>query len=83
MVVTQCIGKLTTGELEIIHKVVNPLKPFPESEVNAPDDVLQMDPGIDVIAVFTNRLARSTSDVGRDVLSRAIDATQPENTGLG
>ena len=82
-VITQSIGELTTGELEIIHKVVDALEPPAEGEINTANDVVKMNPGIDVIAVFTNRLARSTSDVGRDVLPRAIDATQPENTGLG
>ena len=82
-VITQSIGELTTGELEIIHKVVDALEPPAEGEINTANDVVKMNPGIDVIAVFTNRLTRSTADVGRDVLPRAIDATQPENTGLG
>ena len=54
VVVTECIGQLATGELEIVHKVVNPLKLFPKRKVNATNDVLEMNPGIDVIAVLAN-----------------------------
>ena len=53
-VITQSIGKLTPGELEIIHKVVDALEPPAEGEINATDDVVQMNPGVDVIAVLAN-----------------------------
>ena len=82
-VITQSIGELTPGELEIIHKVVDALEPPAEGEINATDDVVQMNPGVDVIAVLANRLASCTTDVGRNVLTRAINATKSENTGFG
>ena len=53
-VITQSIGELTPGELEIIHKVVNALEPPAEGEITATDDVVQMNPGVDVIAVLAN-----------------------------
>ena len=53
-VITQSIGELTPGELEIIHKVVDALEPPAEGEINATDDVVQMNPGVDVIAVLAN-----------------------------
>ena len=81
--ITQGIGKLTPGELEIIHKVVCALEAAAEGEINTANDVVKMNPGIDVIAVLANRLPSSTADVRRDVLARAVDTTQPQYTGLG
>ena len=69
-VITQGIGELTPGELEIIHKVVNALEPPAEGEINTANDVVKMNPGIDVIAVLANRLPSSTADVRRDIFVR-------------
>ena len=82
-VITQGIGELTSGELQIIHKVVDALKASTESKINATDDVEQMNPGVDVIAVLANRLSSSTTDVRRDVLTRTVNTTQPQYTSLG
>ena len=82
-VITQSIGELTAGELEIINKVVDALEPAADGEINAADDVVQMNPGVDVIAVLANRLSRSTTDVRRNVLTRTVNTTQPQNTSLG
>ena len=82
-VITQSIGELTTGELEIIHKVVDALEPTAEGEINATDDVVQMNPGVDVITVLANRLSSSAADVRRDVLTGTVDTTKPQHTGLG
>ena len=82
-VITQSIGKLTPGELQIIHKVVDALEPPAEGEINATDDVEQMNPGVDVIAVLANRLSSSAADVGRDVLTGTVNTTKPQHTGLG
>ncbi len=71
------------GELEIIHKVVDALEPPADSEINAADDVVQMNPGINVIAVLANRLPSSTADVRRDVLTGTVNTTQPQHAGLG
>ena len=62
-VITQSIGELTTGELEIIHKVVDALEPPAEGVINATDAVEQMHPGVDVIAVFASRLSSGAADV--------------------
>ena len=82
-VITQGIRKLTPGELEIIHKVVCALEPPAEGEINTANDVVKMNPGIDVVAVFANRLPSSTADVRRDVLARTVNTTEPQHTGLG
>ena len=82
-VITQGVGKLTPGELEIIHKVVDALEPPAEGEINATDDVVQMNPGIDVITVLANRLSSSAADVRRDVLTGTVDPTKPQHAGLG
>ena len=82
-VITQGIGKLTPGELEIIHKVVDALEAPAEGEINTANDVVKMNPGIDVITVLANRLPSSTADVRRDVLARTVNTTQPQHTGLG
>ena len=82
-VITQSIGELTTGELEIIHKVVDALEPPAEGEINATDDVVQMNPGVDVITVLANRLSSSAADVRRDVLTGTVDPTKPQHAGLG
>ena len=74
-VITQGIGKLTPGELEIIHKVVGALEPPAEGEINTANDVVKMNPGIDVVAVLANRLTSSTADVRRDVLARTVNTT--------
>ena len=81
-VITQSIGKLTPGELEIIHKVVDALEPPAEGEINATDDVVQMNPGVDVIAVLANRLSSSAADVRRDVLTGTVNTSKPQHTGL-
>ena len=47
VIVTEGVGELTTGELKVIHQVVNPLEPPSKGEINAPDNVLQMNPGIE------------------------------------
>ena len=82
-IITQGIGELTPSELEIIHKVVDALEAPAESKVNATDDVEQMNPGVDVIAVLANRLSSSTTDVRRNVLTRTVNTTQPQYTSLG
>ena len=82
-VITQSIGELTPGELEIIHKVVDALEPPAEGEINATDDVVQMNPGVDVITVLANRLSSSAADVRRDVLTGTVDPTKPQHAGLG
>ena len=82
-VITQSIGELTPGELEIIHKVVDALEPPAEGEINATDDVVQMNPGVDVITVLANRLSSSAADVRRDVLTGTVNTTKPQHTGLG
>ena len=82
-VITQSIGELTTGELEIIHKVVDALEPPAEGEINATDDVVQMNPGVDVITVLANRLSSSAADVRRDVLTGTVDTTKSQHAGLG
>ena len=82
-VITQSIGELTPGELEIIHKVVNALEPPAEGEINTANDVVKMNPSIDVIAVFANRLPSSTADVRRNVHAGTVDTTKPQHTGLG
>ena len=82
-VITEGIGELTPGELEIIHKVVDALEPPAEGEINATDDVVQMNPGVDVIAVLANRLSSSAADVRRDVLTGTVNTTKPQHTGLG
>ena len=82
-VITQSIGELTPGELEIIHKVVDALEAPAEGEINATDDVVQMNPGVDVITVLANRLSSSAADVRRDVLTGTVDPTKPQHTGLG
>ena len=82
-VITQGIGELTPGELQIIHKVVDALEAPTESKINATDDVEQMNPGVDVIAVLANRLSSSTTDVRRNVLTRTVNTTQPQYTSLG
>ena len=81
-VITQSIGELTPGELEIIHKVVDALEPPAEGEINATDDVEQMNPGVDVIAVLANRLSSGAADVRRDVLTGTVNTTKPQHTGL-
>ena len=82
-VITQSIGELTPGELEIIHKVVDALEPPAEGEINTANDVVKVNPSIDVIAVFANRLPSSTADVRRDIHAGAVNTTQPQHTGLG
>ena len=82
-VITQSIGELTPGELEIIHKVVDALEPPAVGEINATDDVVQMNPGVDVITVLANRLSSSAADVRRDVLTGTVDPTKPQHAGLG
>ena len=82
-VITQGIRKLTPSELEIIYKVVDALEPTAEGEINTANDVVKMNPGIDVVAVLANRLPSSTPDVRRDVLAWTVDTTQPQHTGLG
>ena len=72
-VITQGVGKLTPGELEIIHKVVDALEPPAEGEINATDDVEQMNPGVDVIAILANRLSSGAADVRRDVLTGTVN----------
>ena len=81
-VITQGIGELTPSELEIIHKVVDALEPPAEGEINATDDVVQMNPGVDVITVLANRLSSSAADVRRDVLTGTVDTTKSQDTGL-
>ena len=81
-VITQSIGELTPGELEIIHKVVDALEPPGEGEINATDDVVQMNPGVEVITVLAYRLSSSAADVRRDVLTGTVDPTKPQHTGL-
>ena len=83
MVVAKCIGELTSSELQIIHKVVDALEPPAEGEINATDDVVQMNPGVDVITVLANRLSSSTTDVRRNVITRAVNTSQPQYTRLG
>ena len=82
-VLAQCIGELTTGELQIINEVVDALEPPAEGEINAADDVVQMNPCVDVIAVLANRLSSSAADVRRDVHAGSVNTTKPQHTGLG
>ena len=82
-VITQSIGELTPGELEIIHKVVDALEPPAVGEINATDDVVQMNPGVDVITVLANRLSSSAADVRRNVHTGSVNTTKPQHTGMG
>ena len=82
LVITQRIRQLATGQLEIIHQVVRALQMPAESKFHPTHNVLKVNPGIDVIAVFGNWTSRSTANEGRDVLARTVNAPQAQNTGL-
>ena len=80
--VTEGVGQLTSGELQVIHQVVDALQSSLPGKAHPANDVFQMHPGIDVIAILGNTTSRGTTDEGGDVLVRSVDPTQEQNTGV-
>ena len=68
-VIAEGIGELATAELKIIHEVVDALKSALKSKLNPANDVLQVHPGIDVVAVLGHLLPRGTANERWDVFS--------------
>ena len=79
---TEGIGQFTSTELKIIHQVENPLQSLREGELNTANNVIAVNPGIDVGSVLGDKVAGGTSDEGGDVLSGPINPTETKHAGL-
>ena len=55
--ITELVGQFPSRKLHVVHQVVDPLKAAFVSEGNTTKDVEEMNPGVDVVAVFGNLLA--------------------------
>ena len=81
MFITKHVREISTGDLKIIHQVVKTLQLMIERKINSMNDVMKMDPCIDMTPIFRNHLSRSAADERRDVFIGAIDTTQSQHAG--
>ena len=52
LLLAERVRQVPTRQLEIVHQVVDPLQSPLQGETHTTDDVVQMNPGIDMGAVF-------------------------------